>query len=407
MLIKQMRSYFSVNAAQNFGRVLPQAVLTPVLVGKGLDFSEIILVQIAFTISTLLLEFPCGLLADKTSKTFVYLCSIGLILCSYLIVYFSTGFWMMCVAWAVYGASAAAQSSTLDYYFAERLRSDTRALKRFYSTDQNVMLVTSICAALSSTVLYNLFGDAIYLLSLVFFALSILLGIVLLPRDTRPQDDKSEQEQEHKGFRNEIWQGLRLASRDSRIVSAIALLAITEFAVNPFFHLWQMVLLDSDFTPATFGLFFIAFQVVNVLANYIFSRFHRHQWHNLVALGCLFLIGLVSALADDAVLLAATLLVLPMPLFIYLGSLHTTLQSAIPSQVMSTVGSLSGTVTAVVGLVSLGICSTMMTYLSPQLTMGISLIFFSVVSVGLMRRFSFKRAAVAVQPGPVSSDVVD
>ncbi|MFP5313177.1 MAG: hypothetical protein ACLGH7_12385, partial [Actinomycetes bacterium] len=198
-------------------------------------------------------------------------------------------------------------------------------------------------------------------------------------------------------FRAEVVQGLRLAAGNSRIVSAVALLALTEFAVNPFFHLWQMILLDSNFAPSTFGLFFIAFQLVNVLANYIFSRFHRHEWHNFVALGLLCFIGVVSASTDQPIVLAAALMVLPLPLFIYLGSLHTTLQSAIPSQVMSTVGSLSGTVTAVVGLVSLGLCSAMMTYFPPQLTMGASLILFSVVSAGIIRKSAAERAPVVVQ----------
>ncbi|MFE4198397.1 MFS transporter [Paenarthrobacter sp. NPDC056912] len=396
MLTRQIRSYFSVNAIQNFGRVLPQAILTPVLVGKGLDFSEIILVQIAFTIATLLFEFPFGILADRTSKTLVYILSIALTLSSYTVVFLGAGFWVMCIAWVIYGASAAAQSSTLDYYFAERLRSDERALKRFYSSDQNVMLATSIMAALCSTFLYGQFGEKIYLISAFFFVLSIVLGIAFLPRDTSPEKNDEISENNASNFRAELSDGLRFALKDSRILLAVLLLAITEFAVNPFFHLWQMILLDSRFNPSIFGLFFVAFQVVNVLANYIFSRFHRHQWHNYVALGLLLLIGIVSAIIEDAAVLAAALLILPLPLFIYLGSLHTTLQSAIPSRVMSTIGSLSGTVTAVAGLLSLGLASLLMSFVSAQVTMGASLVLFSVVSAALMRKFAPKPVEVAV-----------
>ncbi|GAA3275583.1 MFS transporter [Paenarthrobacter aurescens] len=395
MLTKQIRSYFAVNAIQNFGRVLPQAILTPVLVGKGLDFSEIILVQVAFTIATLLFEFPFGVLADRTSKTFVYVLSIALTLSSYLVVFFGAGFWVMCLAWVIYGASSAAQSSTLDYYFAERLRSEESALKRFYSSDQNVMLATSILAALCSTFLYDEFGDRIYLISAVFFALSIAVGIVLLPKDTSPASHDEDQSDKPGDFRLELVSGLRFAMKDSRIVLAILLLAITEFAVNPFFHLWQMILLDSRFDASTFGLFFVAFQLVNVLANYVFSRFHRHQWHNFVVLGLLLIIGVVSTTAEDGVVLAVMLLILPLPLFIYLGSLHTTLQSAIPSKVMSTIGSLSGTVTAVAGLLSLGLASLLMSFLTPQVTMGASLILFSIVSAALIRKFSSQPAEVS------------
>ncbi|WP_312099782.1 MFS transporter [Corynebacterium dentalis] len=392
MLATQIRRYLFTNGVLTFGRVLPQAVLTPILVSKGLDFSQIILVQIAFTVATLVFEFPCGVLADRTSRKFVYLGSILLIASSYIIVFLGSGLWLMCMAWVIYGFSAAAQSSTMDYYFAERVRSDPVALKRFYSADQNVMLVMSIAAALGSSVLYNKLGNTIYVLSALFFCFSFIVGLLALPNRT---SDVSKEGSQKISF-DALADALKVALKNHTVISAILLLAATEFAVNPFFHLWQMLLLDIDISPTWFGLFFIAFQLMTILANFLFSRHHRGRRHDFALLLGILCIGAVCIMASNIFVLAGLLVILPLPLFMYLASLQTTLQGAIPASVMSSVGSLSGTITAVAGLFSLGFCSLVMTWFSPQFALGCSLVMFAGASIFMFASLSRKSVVSAI-----------
>lgn len=68
-----MKTYFGVSALATFARVLPQAVLTPILLAKGLQYDSIIWTQIVYMITLTLAEFPSGLLADRLSRKWLQL----------------------------------------------------------------------------------------------------------------------------------------------------------------------------------------------------------------------------------------------------------------------------------------------------------------------------------------------
>jgi len=158
----QLRTYYWVNGVYSLGRALPQAVLTPILVGRGLSFSEIAVVQMVFAAAQILAEFPAGMMSDMFSRKLSYQLSIVLMLAAYGTVFVAQGLLWMIAAWALYGVAAAFLSASMDFHFVRELRADPFALRRFYATDRNVMLATSAVAALLSSWLFGVLGDSLY-----------------------------------------------------------------------------------------------------------------------------------------------------------------------------------------------------------------------------------------------------
>lgn len=106
--------FFAAELLMNLALTVPHAILTPLLLDKGLSLSQILLVQAGFSVAVLLFEFPSGSIADMISRRTLYFIS-RLVFCAFfLLVIFGHGFPLMLLAWIIYGLATALESGTLD-----------------------------------------------------------------------------------------------------------------------------------------------------------------------------------------------------------------------------------------------------------------------------------------------------
>ncbi|ERS42311.1 MULTISPECIES: MFS transporter [unclassified Corynebacterium] len=106
--------FFAAELLMNLALTVPHAILTPLLLDKGLTLSQILLVQAGFSVAVLLFEFPSGAIADMISRRTLYFIS-RLVFCAFfLVVIFGHGFPLMLLAWVIYGLATALESGTLD-----------------------------------------------------------------------------------------------------------------------------------------------------------------------------------------------------------------------------------------------------------------------------------------------------
>lgn len=106
--------FFAAELLMNLALTVPHAILTPLLLDKGLSLSQILLVQAGFSVAALLFEFPSGAIADMISRRTLYFIS-RLVFCAFfLLVIFGQGFPLMLLAWVIYGLATALESGTLD-----------------------------------------------------------------------------------------------------------------------------------------------------------------------------------------------------------------------------------------------------------------------------------------------------
>ncbi|MCG7252025.1 MFS transporter [Corynebacterium pseudodiphtheriticum] len=106
--------FFAAELLMNLALTVPHAILTPLLLDKGLSLSQILLVQAGFSVAVLLFEFPSGSIADMISRRTLYFISRLVFCIFFLVVIFGHGFPLMLLAWIVYGLATALESGTLD-----------------------------------------------------------------------------------------------------------------------------------------------------------------------------------------------------------------------------------------------------------------------------------------------------
>ena len=106
--------FFAAELLMNLALTVPHAILTPLLLDKGLSLSQILLVQAGFSVAVLLFEFPSGSIADMISRRTLYFISRLVFCIFFLMVLFGHGFPLMLLAWIIYGLATALESGTLD-----------------------------------------------------------------------------------------------------------------------------------------------------------------------------------------------------------------------------------------------------------------------------------------------------
>lgn len=106
--------FFAAELLMNLALTVPHAILTPLLLDKGLSLSQILLVQAGFSVAVLLFEFPSGSIADMISRRTLYFISRLVFCIFFLMVIFGHGFPLMLLAWIIYGLATALESGTLD-----------------------------------------------------------------------------------------------------------------------------------------------------------------------------------------------------------------------------------------------------------------------------------------------------
>ena len=140
----------------NFARVLPHAILTVILLNKGLTVSQIAIVQ-SF-------EFPSGFLTDIWSEKIMYQLSLVLIGISYFIILFTNNYYLLCLSWFIYGMSAASMSGSLDSYFIRRAE-NKHEIKGINVLINRSTLYSGLIGGGLGSFLYEILSEQIYILS--------------------------------------------------------------------------------------------------------------------------------------------------------------------------------------------------------------------------------------------------
>lgn len=162
--------YFLSNFLVTVAYSMPHSILTVILLAKGLTLSQILLIQSGYSIAIVLFEFPSGLLADNYSRKNLYSLSKVFLIVMFLIVLFSSNFYLIFLAWFCYGIAAALDSGTLDAYIINQLKLAGREneLQRFLALSNRLEIVGLLLGSSLGGILYQFIGINIYVLGTVF-----------------------------------------------------------------------------------------------------------------------------------------------------------------------------------------------------------------------------------------------
>lgn len=348
--------YLSSLFLYNFARVLPHALLTVILLNKGMSVSQIAIIQSFYMLAAIMFEFPSGFLTDVWSEKIMYQLSLILIGISYSIILFTNNYYILCLSWFIYGMSAASMSGSLDAYFVRRAK-DNHEIKRINVLINHSTLYSGLIGGGLGSFLYELLSEHIYVLSLLLIFLSLILISFGFHADKVGENkDTTTSESFQK-----IIEELTNIKHQKKLIVVIGLFAIFQIISQLFYQFWQVSFLEKDFSKTYFGLLYILFQIIAILSNNIFSKYNFSKL--LIPLT----ISLSSALllsifAPNKILFLVFVIIFLIPFNLYNNQIIVNIQKESDPNIVASVVSLAGTISSIISMIVLWIIGILNNY---------------------------------------------
>lgn len=217
----------------NLGRVIPNAVLTLILISKGIDVDQIFLMQAVYMLAQFIFEFPSGIISDLTNRRFTAKISLILLLTTYTMTYMLSGPTLY-LAWFIYGVSAAMMTGTVDVDVINSI--DQSEIGEFVRVAKTSYFTCTILGTIFGTAMYNIIGINIYIFSIIALIIAFIL-VNSIPQPTVENELKSYD-----------FKGVFKYLTNIHVISFI----LISMALIPIFLSWNLTLVSNGYDNPIF-----------------------------------------------------------------------------------------------------------------------------------------------------------
>jgi len=265
ILKRNIGTYYLCVILTTISRTLPHAVLTVLLLNKGIKISEIGQIQALYNIAMVFSEFPSGVISDILSRKKVYTLSIVVLIISYFLVVFSAHYTLIALAWFLYGVSSALDTGTLDTEIINGIKKqkDDHYLSAFMGRVQQTALVSSIAGSGIGFALYNIIGCNIYFISIALLLFSIFIVSFWFKTESKTTMETTFTVDGIKSHIKEAFQEIR---EFPVLLMLIILSSIMQVFFQTHYHFWQAICLERGISKNYFYILYVVFQLISIFA---------------------------------------------------------------------------------------------------------------------------------------------
>lgn len=260
---------------------LPHAVLTILLLDKGISVSSIMLIQAFYSLAILISEYPSGILADLYSKKNLFLISKLFLIVMFIIVIYFNSFIMMAIAWFIYGIASALDSGTIDVYLINKIKNSDKQIDPFIRNDNRISFISMIIGSSIGSFCYYFLGIYFYWISIIFVVLAILV-IYFFFKEENSNVKQIIRSNIVSDMYNQSKKGIIEIAKKKELRLMILLTFSSQFFFQTHFQLWQATFLVKDINKHNFYLIYIIFQMISLLAYSIPMKYLNNNKHKFI-----------------------------------------------------------------------------------------------------------------------------
>ncbi|WQX70672.1 MFS transporter [Helicobacter pylori] len=265
MLRKNILAYYGANFLLIIAQSLPHAILTPLLLSKGLSLSEILLVQTFFSFCVLVAEYPSGVLADLMSRKNLFLVSNAFLIASFSFVLFFDSFILMLLAWGLYGLYSACSSGTIEASLITDIKENKKDLSKFLAKNNQITYLGMIIGSSLGSFLYLKVHAMLYIVG-IFLIMLCALTIIIYFKE-KEGDFKSQKSL--KLLKEQVKGSLKELKDNPKLKILLVGHLITPVFFMSHFQMWQAYFLKQGVKEQYLFVFYIAFQVISILIHFL------------------------------------------------------------------------------------------------------------------------------------------
>lgn len=358
-LRKNILAYYGANFLLIIAQSLPHAILTPLLLSKGLSLSEILLVQTFFSFCVLVAEYPSGVLADLMSRKNLFLVSNVFLIASFSLVLFFDSFIFMLLAWGLYGLYSACSSGTIEASLITDIKENKKDLSRFLAKNNQIAYLGMIIGSSLGSFLYLKVHAMLYVVGIFLIMLCALTIIIYFKEKER--DFKSQKSL--KLLKGQVKGSLKELKDNPKLKILLVGHLITPVFFMSHFQMWQAYFLKQGIKEQYLVIFYIAFQVISILIHFLKASNYSQK----IALSSLLvLLGVSPLLLMNVPYLFIGVYALMVAFFTYMSyCLGYQFSKFVSKNNISSLSSLLSSCVRVVSVLILSLSSLELRYFSP------------------------------------------
>ncbi|MSE07979.1 MFS transporter [Lactobacillus salivarius] len=361
----------------------PHAVLTILLLKKGLSISQILIVQAAYSCAILISEYPSGVLADLYSKKRLFLVSKICLIAMFLIIIGSKSFIFMVLAWILYGISSALDSGTIDAEIINTLKQNNSANKvpKFISNINRLDFIALIIGGSVGSWLYYTVGIKFYYFSIFL----VLLCMILIYRGYNGGSNVNTSKISSTNIAYQVKSGILELKKSSVLRLMVYLTFTSQFFFQTHFQLWQAFFLSRNIHKENFYIYYIVFQVLSILAYSLNFRLNKRNTSIFYAIcSVIMIIGilLIQNINNVIFTISYSILVCVFMSFDYFSNVLFSQNVSLEN--ISSLTSLKSSCGRIASLISLLISSTLLHKLNITLVVTLNFGFAIIASIFIL-----------------------
>lgn len=240
---------------------LPHAILTILLLNKGINVSQILLVQAAYNLAIIIFEFPSGVIADNFSRKNLFIFSRVLMIVMFTIIIFFNSLYLMMSAWFIYGISEALASGTLESQIVNDLKNMNQKdhIEEFISKSNTIRLISMVFGSTIGSFMFYKIGQNIYLLSILLTLISIFIIMFFFINYQHMPERKVR-------IRIHIEESIKELKENKFLKKSMYLSFLSQIFFQTHFQLWQYLFLQKSISEYYFPYVYIIFQLISIIA---------------------------------------------------------------------------------------------------------------------------------------------
>lgn len=243
---------------------LPHAILTLILLRKGIEISQIALIQFFYNFAMLIFELPSGVISDNYSRKKTFVLSLIFLFVAFFIIFFSSSIYFLSAAWFIYGLSQALNTGTIDSDMINYVKeSHSDYYQDFFRNSRYISLLGSIAGSGIGFLLYRFIGERIYLVSLLIISINIIITIFLY-QEKSPNLGKTINIE---SIKDHLYLAKKEIMDKDLVKYPIISLVILQIYLQFHFHYWQAIFLENNVSEDYFYGIYVLFQLVSVLIS--------------------------------------------------------------------------------------------------------------------------------------------
>ncbi len=272
--------------------VMAGPIIMLYLLSKGLSFTQIMILQVIFSIAVILLEIPTGSISDLIKRKYVLAISRLFLAFGFLLLTLASSFYVfiiseILVAIAISLNSGTDTALTYDYLLANKKESEFAKVQghAFF-----LLGVTTAIACLLSGFLFEINKDIPIIISVIWTLISSVLIIFFKEINTSKEGTRKT----YKEFLNNISAGFKYAKNNQRVRTIVLFTIFLTFFFGVTFWFYPPYMEEINLSVRYFGIVFAGMNLIWALSSkYAHIYIQKTKGYTLISLSWILSIGFI------------------------------------------------------------------------------------------------------------------